>query len=189
MDAWKVFSVRLTTKQQAWINEYLISWNATDAARKAGYKGNDATLAVVGHENLRKPNIAAEVQRRLNTMSMQADEVLARLTDHARGHTADFVTVDEHGAYQLDLKKAEERGKLHLIKKLKTTKYGLEIELHDSQSALQILARHHGLLKDVLEIDWKRQLKDQGLDPAEEFEKLVQHIASNIEPGTTEDAS
>lgn len=54
---------RLTAKQLAFINAYMgeANGNATEAARLAGYKGSDETLAVVGYENLRKPNIAEEI--------------------------------------------------------------------------------------------------------------------------------
>jgi len=36
--------------------------NATQAARLAGYKGNDRTIAQVGKENLRKPTIAKAIR-------------------------------------------------------------------------------------------------------------------------------
>lgn len=46
-----------TPKQELFVSEYLKTGNATEAARRAGYKGNDNTLAQVGNENLRKPNV------------------------------------------------------------------------------------------------------------------------------------
>jgi hypothetical protein len=55
---------KLTLKQRRFIDEYLLSGNATEAARVAGYKGNRATLATVASENLAKPYIAEEVRRR-----------------------------------------------------------------------------------------------------------------------------
>lgn len=54
---------KLTPKQQRFVSEYLKCWNATEAARKAGYKGNDATLSAVGGENLRKPLISEAIER------------------------------------------------------------------------------------------------------------------------------
>ena len=48
---------KLTIKQQTFVAEYLKTGNATEAARRAGYKGNDNTLAQVGNENLRKPKV------------------------------------------------------------------------------------------------------------------------------------
>ena len=49
----------LPPKQKAWADLYAKSGNGTQAAREAGYKGNDATLKEVGRENLLKPALAA----------------------------------------------------------------------------------------------------------------------------------
>jgi len=61
---------RLTTKQQRFVDFY--DGNATDAARKAGYKGNDATLAAVGLENPRKPYLVKAIQEREKKRNSQA---------------------------------------------------------------------------------------------------------------------
>lgn len=55
---------KLTPKQQLFVSEYLKTGNATEAARKAGYKGNDVTLSSVGKENLRKPLISRAIEER-----------------------------------------------------------------------------------------------------------------------------
>lgn len=47
----------LTPKQALFCREYMIDLNATQAAKRAGYKGNNKTLSVVGSENLGKPCI------------------------------------------------------------------------------------------------------------------------------------
>ena len=60
---------KLTPKQLAFIDEYNKSGNATDAARKAGYKGNDVTLRQVGSENLSKPHILARVREKQQAKS------------------------------------------------------------------------------------------------------------------------
>jgi phage terminase small subunit len=46
---------KLTTKQHAFVLEYLVDFNATEAALRAGYKGGRATLANIGTTNLAKP--------------------------------------------------------------------------------------------------------------------------------------
>ncbi len=57
----------LTSKQKA----FTLAWvdllakgkeNGTEAARIAGYKGNDGVLAVQAHENLRNPKIKRLIQ-------------------------------------------------------------------------------------------------------------------------------
>lgn len=49
----------LTPKQEAFVREYLIDLNATQAAIRAGY--SEKTAHVIGHENLSKPEIAAAI--------------------------------------------------------------------------------------------------------------------------------
>lgn len=52
----------LTAKQERFVAEYLIDLNATQAAIRAGYSAR--TASETGYENLRKPQIAAELARR-----------------------------------------------------------------------------------------------------------------------------
>ena len=52
---------KLTLKQQAFVAEYLKCGNATEAARRAGYKGSDKTLKSIGTENLSKPVIQGAI--------------------------------------------------------------------------------------------------------------------------------
>jgi len=54
--------IKLSPKQQAFVDVY--DGNATDAARRAGYKGNSNTLGQTGDENLKKPKIWAAIQAR-----------------------------------------------------------------------------------------------------------------------------
>ena len=55
---------RFTEKQQRFILAY--DGNATEAARKAGYDGNDVTLGAVGYENLKNPQIKAAIDERMD---------------------------------------------------------------------------------------------------------------------------
>lgn len=57
----------LTGKQIAFIEHYTGDsfFNATDAARKAGYKGNDNTLGQMGDQNLKLPKIKEAIIQKL----------------------------------------------------------------------------------------------------------------------------
>lgn len=79
---------RLTNKQRVFVEEYLRCWNATEAARRAGYSKKMARQ--IGSENLSKPDIAAEIERRLDDLTMSEAEILARLTEHGRGDLGQF---------------------------------------------------------------------------------------------------
>jgi phage terminase small subunit len=166
----------LTDKQQAFINEYLKSWNATDAALKAGY--SPKTARSMGAENLTKPYIASEIQQRIAEMKMSADEAITSLADIARGSLADFVNV-QAGLPVLDFGKAERAGKMHLLKKITYGKGTISFELYDKQAALNTIAKHHGLLNDKIEIDINLvvQVMDAlqllGQDPSKVFNEII----------------
>jgi phage terminase small subunit len=98
---------KLTTKQRLFVEAYLANPNATEAARKAGYKGNDQTLKQVGSENLAKPYLAALVEKRVEAAVMTANEVLMELATIAKG---------PHKTYRSDkIKSLELLGKYHKL--------------------------------------------------------------------------
>jgi phage terminase small subunit len=75
--------MRLTPKQQRFVEEYLIDLNATQAAIRAGYSENSAQQ--IATENLSKPLVANAIQEGMNkraesaTLSAQETlEIIAR---------------------------------------------------------------------------------------------------------------
>lgn len=52
---------QLTPKQRLFVAAYLETFNATEAAARAGYKGDRNTLSSIGSENLRKPAIRSAI--------------------------------------------------------------------------------------------------------------------------------
>ena len=56
---------KLTPRQQKFVDAY--AGNATDAARRAGYRGTDNTLAQTGSDLLRNPEVRAAIRRREDT--------------------------------------------------------------------------------------------------------------------------
>ena len=76
-------SGELTNKQRAFAEEYLIDLNATQAAIRAGYSKNSAS--VIGFENLRKPKIAAAIaearEEQAKRTEITVDSVLNRLVE------------------------------------------------------------------------------------------------------------
>lgn len=68
-------SPTLTHKQRAFAMEYVKDWNATQAAIRAGY--STETAGVIGHENLRKPEIRRFIDYRLEEIGLTSDRILA----------------------------------------------------------------------------------------------------------------
>ncbi len=152
----------LTDKQRVFIEEYLKTWNASEAARRAGY--SPETAHAIGWENLRKPEIAVAIKARLADKARQADEVIARLADHARGTMEDFFYIGPKGRVKIDLAKAARAGKLHLLHRYSKGKGGIvAFEIYDAQAALAQMAK---LL---------------GLYPAEKMDVTIRDVDSAIE--------
>ena len=169
----------LTDKQRAFCEYYLRTWNATESARLAGYKGSYSVVKSIGCENLTKPYLRKYIENRLNDLTLKADEVLLRLSQQASASISDFIEFTKEG-FNLDQEKIKQYG--HIIKKIEHTKYGVRIELHDSQSALVHIGRYYKLFTDKLEIDdWRNELESQSISASEEFEKLVEELISKID--------
>lgn len=153
---------RFTNKQQAFISEYPIDFNATQAALRAGY--SPRTAYSMGHENLKKPEIMAEIDRVLEKRVMSRNEALFRLASQAKsdlGAFADFFKPDHNGVQRFDWQKAKAAGLTYLIKKFKSTRDGDQIELYDAQTALVHVGRHYKLFTDKIEVkDWKTEVLD-----------------------------
>lgn len=130
----------LTAKQQLFVTEYIKLRNATKAARAAGYSKDSAHI--IGWENLRKPEIAKAIQQHFAEAAMSAGEVLALFAEQARAEYAAYFLPDG----SVDLAKMIADGKGHLIKSIKETKWGKNIEFHDPVSARETIAKIHGLL-------------------------------------------
>lgn len=184
----------LTIKQRLFIDHYIICTNATEAARRAGYEGDYFTLANTGSQNLKNPYILRELENRLNSVSMAANEVLMHVTDIARGNIADAV----NSAGAIDISEAIQRGKSGNIKRYKakfatfTDKDGqdheseeIEIEMYDRLDALKTLMKYHGLVINRIQVDdWRTEtikLLREGLITPEQLEaELGTDVAREI---------
>jgi phage terminase small subunit len=158
--------MKLTAKQKRFVDEYLVDFNATQAAIRAGYKAN--TAHVIGAENLRKPKIAEEIARRQKDLQRRTEvtqeRVVKELARIAFANIADYVHVETQTrtkddgtetTYQIvmlieteDLS-ADQRAALSTVKQ---SVNGVEIKLHDKIKALELLGRHIGMFNDKLSL-------------------------------------
>lgn len=87
---------KLTPKQKKFCEYYIQSGNASEAARKAGYKEKNAPF--MGAENLKKPQIKAYLAERTDNQDKQlvadADEVLKFYSAVMRGEVKDQFGLD-----------------------------------------------------------------------------------------------
>ena len=140
----------LSKKQKFFVEYYLQTWNATQSAIKAGYSKRSA--GVIGYENLTKPQIAEEIQRRIDDVVMTSNEVLTNLSDIARSNVESLMDINDRGQLTFNFKRAQAEGKLHLIKSIIPTAYGTKVELHDRMKALELIGKHNGLFMDRVDV-------------------------------------
>lgn len=145
----------LGDRQRLFVEHYLDCLNATEAARRAGYK----QPMQQGWRLLRNVEIAKVVEAGLAEKAMGRTEVLSRLAEMARSDMREFVywrDGEDGGAPWLDLSPDKP---LHLIKEIevtRTTRNGegddllydtkVKIKLYDAKAALDTLARHHRIV-------------------------------------------
>lgn len=155
----------MNDKHALFVEKYLACRNRTQAAIEAGY--SPKTAYSIGARLLKSVEVSEAISQRLSESAMLADEVLGRLTEHARGSIGEFVKI-ENGAPVFDFDAASKANKLHLIKKLKTKtktyasltdedtfvrEVDVEFELYDAQAALVHLGKHHKLFTEKTEVD------------------------------------
>lgn len=82
----------LTVKQQRFVEEYQIDFNATQAAMRAGY--SKKTAVKIGSENLTKPDIQKAIQEAMRKISERTeitqDEVVRELKKVAMKEASDM---------------------------------------------------------------------------------------------------
>jgi phage terminase small subunit len=170
----------LTDKQKLFCKFYLgkARFNATKAAILAGY--SEKTARQIAAENLAKPYISEYIQTQLETLTLGANEVLARLTEIANADVDLFL--DDAGLFSIE--KARKGGNTPLIKKLKQKRTirqkktqisenmrsyladdeiddietdieiiyeETEFELYSAHEALRDLGKYHKLFTDKIE--------------------------------------
>ncbi len=129
----------LTDKQEMFVEEYLKCFNATQAAKNAGY--SEKTAGKIGSENLSKPDIDSRIRARMKEAAMSADECLFHLATVARGQGFDKVR------------------------------------------ALELIGKSHKLFVERVEHDWRKEVRDAGLDADATKEQLTQQFIEHIRRG------
>jgi len=160
---------KLTEKQKLFAYYYIKSFNATQSAINAGY--SKETAGIIGHENLKKPNIKAlilELREGFNEeLHLDANRILNRHAKIAMSDIKDFVEygvkeytyidqVEDREGKKVPITKTSERFEMNfkdselidgtIVKKIKMGKFGLEFELEDRGKSLEFLTKYMGLV-------------------------------------------
>lgn len=182
----------LSPQMYEFINYYMVLMNGTEAARLAGYNGDDATLAATASRLLSSDKVAREIDTRLYNHAMSANEVLARYTAIARGDIADIV--NSVGATDLD--EAKRRGKSHLVKRYKVKVTNVtegtgkdivekqiietEVEMYSALEALNALAKYHNLTNRVVLEDWHTEILALVREGKAQYDDVVEEFGIDV---------
>ena len=123
----------MNAKQLQFVKEYTIDWNATQAAKRAGY--SPKTAYAQGSALLKKLEIREALAERIAKLAMTQDEVLGRLGAMSRGElvTKRIGDIETHDS----LAALEKVGKVHamFVDKQIVEQIGLEI-IDDDEDTL-----------------------------------------------------
>jgi phage terminase small subunit len=154
----------LSPKHRMFCEEYLRTWNATDAYQAVYPKTNRDTARANGARLLANASISEEIDRRVDEQAMSANEVLTRLGAQARAEYSAYLLADG----TVDLTALIAAGKSHLIKGTKPTQWGVVVEFYDAQTALVQIGKHHKLFTDQVqqsgEVVVRVEYGDKGTD-------------------------
>jgi hypothetical protein len=127
-------TARALTTKQILFTEYFLgeaAGNATRAAAMAGYKGDPVTLAAIGYENLRKPQIASRIHARVQEIVPDTNEILRQLWQVASAPMSEFMVMSRPATY-------DQEGTL-------IEPAHLRLDYSAKVRALELLMRYHGM--------------------------------------------
>jgi len=158
--------VKLTVKQKRFVDEYLVDFNATQAALRAGY--SKKTANTIAAQNLAKLSIQTEISRRQKDLQRRTevsqDRVVKELARVAFSNATNAVQVQPRTIVGADGKEIviqtvvltataeltdDQRA---AISQIKQGANGIEIKMYDKLKALELLGRHIGMFNDKLEL-------------------------------------
>ena len=151
----------LTVKRAMFVQEYMVDLNATQAAIRAGYAAESAS--VEGCRLLADAKVAFAVQSAMETraarLGITQDRVLAELGKLAFSNMLDYITVPETGDAYVDLTSMT-RDQAAALADFTVEEYTegrgpeardikrVKIKLADKRAALVDLGKHLGTFKD-----------------------------------------
>ena len=150
----------LTDKRLRFAQEYCKCWNATEAARRAGY--SKETAHVKGSVLRQDPEIDAYVRGLVEQNAMTSEEALYHVGQIARGEWAAAFEVNESGhLINFDPVKAQELGLMNLIQEFAPVpnSRSYKFKFPSRMDALKTILTALGVLKgDVSDADVARFL-------------------------------
>jgi phage terminase small subunit len=156
---------QLTQKQRLFVEAYIgpAQGNAREAARMAGYSGDDNALSQRAFELVRLPKIAELIGVRVQTAVMAANEVLSELSAIAKADWQNFVEI-----------RRDNEGE----------PISATLKLADKIRTLELLGKYHKLFSDRVDLnvrvnDWRDEAAKYGLSTDDIIRQIRPLIAES----------
>lgn len=144
---------KLSPKQAAFVTEYLIDLNATQAAIRAGY--SEKTAYRIGSELLQKTSVREAIEKaqakRTERTEITADRVVTELAKIAFADPRDLMEWGQNGLVLKDCRIIPDAAAA-AVAEVSEGKDGMKLKKLDKLKALELLGRHLGMFTDKVEM-------------------------------------
>lgn len=144
----------LTPKQDLFSKEYIVDFNATQAAIRAKY--SKKTAGFIGHENLQKPKIQKRIEHYKKQLMLTADITIEQIVNELAILGFSDLTdlfVDRKGIVMLDDIKKLPAYVRRAIKSFELEGGKLKVKFHSKEKSLELLGRYRSMFKENLNIN------------------------------------
>ncbi len=146
----RLVSEKILPQEQQFVDAYIETMSVKKASTLAGYSQPN-----YGYRLMERPRVQKYLQEKMASQGMGADEVLARFAMIARTSIFDFVSI-KNDRLVIRTEDIEKARNAFAIKKVKQTRYGIELEAYDVLDALTKLGKYHALFTNRLKTEtWR----------------------------------
>lgn len=167
---------KLTPKQQAFVREYQKDFNATEAAKRAGY--SEKSAGIQGYQQLQNPLVKEQLDKKLEVVSQKVDlgvqRILEELMKIAFFDIRDVMSWTDGGVAFIDSNKINDNTAAAISEVVETvTAQGGQrrVKMHDKLKALELLGKYAGMFKETVDIS-VRPFHQQIVEAIEAKKKL-----------------
>lgn len=141
----------MNERQSRFVDHYIATANASEAARKAGY--SERTARVIGQENLTKPAVQAAIKERLKEMESErvatTQEALEHLTAVLRGEVKETIVTPAGKKFVVPVRESDRlRAVENLLKVFGAYKDKMEVKMSGADLFVSTLEKISIQLED-----------------------------------------
>ena len=162
------FESDLTIQQQAFVNEYVVHFDATRAARTAGY--SEKSVMSQACQLLKNPKVQKGINEALENYGLKHDVLKKRVLDQLANiafsditdfqeWSGDYATLKDSKGLTKGQRAAIQEVKVTTITKEDSATHSVHVKLCSKEKALELLGKHLGMFTDKIEHTMPRPLR------------------------------